>query len=63
MVTDFPDKGAMGQRDLVDVRRVNDKLAPSATTGSSLYMHLPPTQSSSYISGAHESTVRKGRSL
>src|SRR5579862_3675758 len=30
---------------------------PSATTGSSLYMHLPATQISSYIAGAQESTV------
>src|SRR5438045_6148135 len=33
---------------------------PSATTGSSLYMHLPATQISSYIGGAHDSTVLNG---
>src|SRR5664280_398482 len=36
---------------------------PSATTGSSLYMHLPATQISSYIGGAHESTVLNGCGL
>src|SRR5262245_11552923 len=36
---------------------------PSATTGSSLYMHLPATQISSYIGGAHESTVLNGFGL
>src|SRR5579871_3060291 len=33
---------------------------PSATTGSSLYIHLPATQISSYIAGAQESTVLNG---
>src|SRR5689334_19660685 len=35
---------------------------PSATTGSSLYMHFPAVQSSSYIFGAQESTVLNGLS-
>src|SRR5205814_1723774 len=36
---------------------------PSASTGSSLYMHLPAVQSSSYIGGAQERMVSNGRSL
>src|SRR5579862_4431562 len=36
---------------------------PSATTGSSLYIHLPATQISSYIGGAQESTVLNGFGL
>ena len=34
-----------------------------ATTGSSLYMHLPATHSSSYIGGAQESTVWYARGV
>src|ERR1044071_8484812 len=36
---------------------------PSATTGSSLYMHFPATQISSYIGGAHDNTVLNGCGL
>src|SRR4051812_3906874 len=34
---------------------------PGATTGSSLYIHLPAVQSSGYISGQIETTVWNGR--
>src|SRR5688572_26126752 len=33
---------------------------PSASTGSSLYMHLPPVHNSSYIFGAHDTINLKG---
>src|SRR5277367_2864448 len=33
---------------------------PSASTGSSLYMHLPPVHTSSYIVGAQERMVWNG---
>src|ERR1051326_17335 len=36
---------------------------PSASTGSSLYIHLPAVQSSSYIGGQQDTMVRKGFSL
>src|SRR5439155_5782601 len=36
---------------------------PSASTGSSLYMALPPVQSSSYILGAQERITSNGFSL
>ena len=57
MVADFFDHFAVSYRDLREVWRINDQFTPSARTGSSLYMHLPATHSSSYIGGAHDKIV------
>ena len=56
VIADLVEHLAVRVGDLGDVRRVDDQFRAVGQRRSSLYMHLPAVQMSSYISGAQEST-------